>query len=310
MPSLFSKLTDLDFLNRVKPITLQRYGAALQPFTSWAMEEGLDPISAEDWDDALLDYRGLHVATMTKSKFITLVASLEFYLPQVKGKLCWSHTFISGWSRRTKIRHTVPVTKRTATLLAVHMAVRGAPRMGLGIMLQVRTGLRPGELLKLMPEHILFPEDQGDWSQATPVVIVLGAKGGTKSQRAQVALLHRGEPEFWSLLKTCRDATPPGHYLIPYTMATYRMELRNLEKILKVSIGWTPHSPRAGFATDQKLAGVSFEQIQEAGRWASQSSLRIYLDVVGATNGLRAIRMGGLSSQLEAANRLWPLYFR
>ena len=85
MPSLFSKLTDLDFLNRVKPITLQRYGAALQPFTSWAMEEGLDPISAEDWDDALLDYRGLHVATMTKSKFITLVASLEFYLPQVKG---------------------------------------------------------------------------------------------------------------------------------------------------------------------------------------------------------------------------------
>ena len=309
MPSVASRFLDPDFVNRVKPITLSRYQAALRPFTEWAMAESLDPISGEDWDDALLEYKALHPDTMTKAKFITLVAALEFYMPPVKGKLCWAHTMLSGWSRRTKTKHTVPLTRRPATLVAIHMASRGKPRLGLGLMLQVRTGLRPGELLNLLPQHLLFPEDQGDWNQDTPLIIVLGAKGGTKSQRAQVALVPPGETMLWELLRRCRDETPQGMFLFPYTLASYRLELKQIEANLGTGIGWSPHSPRAGFATDQKIAGVPFEQIREGGRWLSDSSLRIYLDVVGATNGLRAIRSKGLAGQVEAANKLWPLYF-
>ena len=177
MPTVASRFADPDFLSRVKPITLSRYRAALRPFTDWALSEGWDPVAPEDWDDALLEYKALHTDSLTKAKFTTLVAALEFFLPPVKGKLCWTHTMLGGWSRRTKTRHTVPVTKRPATLLAVHMASRGKPRLGLALMIQDRTGLRPGELLALLPEHVLFPEDQGDWSSSTPTVLVLGAKG-------------------------------------------------------------------------------------------------------------------------------------
>ncbi len=302
-------MLDPDFTGRVKPITLERYQAALRPFTTWALEEGLIPKTPLDWDEALLDFRALHCTTMTKAKFTTLVAALEFYQPPVKGHLKWCKTILAGWSRRTRVRHTTPLGRRPANLVALHMAARGNQRMGVGLMLQVRTGLRPGELLQLLPEHVMFPEDQGDWTSSSPIIIALGAKAGTKSQRAQVALIRPGEPHFWGVLRACRDTTPPGYFLFPYTMLAYRREIRSVERLLGVNMGWGPHSPRAGFATDLKLEGASFEDIRKGGRWLSDSSLRIYLDVIGATMVLRALRARGLAPQVVAADRLWPLYF-
>ena len=43
---------------------------------------------------------------------------------------------------------------------------------------------------------------------------------------------------------------------------------------------FTPHSGRAGFATDALLAGRDFTSIREDGRWLSDASLRVYLDAV------------------------------
>lgn len=309
MPALDNILQDPDFIGRVKAITLERYKAALRPFTAWAIQEGLNPTSPVEWDEALLDYRAVQCTTMTKAKFTTLVAALEFYQPPIKGRLVWCKTVLSGWSRRTKIRHTTPMGSKPGTLVAIHMAARGNPRMGLGLMLQIRTGLRPGELLQLLPEHIVFPEDQGVWDDTSPIIVALGAKAGTKAQRAQVAMIRPGEPHFWGALKACRDSTPAGYFIFPCTMLAYRREIQAVEKLLGVSMKWGPHSPRAGYATDMKLKGASFEEIREGGRWLSDSSLRIYLDVIGATLVLRAMRSQGLASQIMAAERLWPLYF-
>eukprot|EP00959_Pyramimonas_sp_CCMP1952_P295399 6178501-Pyramimonas_sp.AAC.1 len=46
--------------------------------------------------------------------------------------------------------------------------------------------------------------------------------------------------------------------------------------------GWSPHSPRSGWATDSRAEGASFAEIREGGRWVSDFSLRIHLDVRGA----------------------------
>ena len=45
-------------------------------------------------------------------------------------------------------------------------------------------------------------------------------------------------------------------------------------------INYSAHSPRAGFASDAFLAARDFVSIRGEGRWASDASLRIYLDVV------------------------------
>ena len=44
--------------------------------------------------------------------------------------------------------------------------------------------------------------------------------------------------------------------------------------------GYSPHSPRAGFASDAMLSARDFTSIREEGRWVSDQSLRIYLDGV------------------------------
>ena len=49
---------------------------------------------------------------------------------------------------------------------------------------------------------------------------------------------------------------------------------------------YTPHSPRAGWATQLRLSGTPFSEIQERGRWKNASTLRVYLDAVAASTTL------------------------
>ena len=147
-------------------------------FASWALLESLNACSPDNLDDALTWYKQSELPK--RSQFILVVSALEFCVPAVKGHLHWSHAAIAGWSKRVRIRHTLPLTKRPAKLLAIQMAVRGKRRLGVGLLLQVYTGLRPSELLNLQPEHLLFPQDQG-WSgnKSLPLVIALEMRHGT-----------------------------------------------------------------------------------------------------------------------------------
>ena len=51
-------------------------------------------------------------------------------------------------------KHTVPAGYELCLLLAAVLSSVGRPRVGLGILLQYRLGLRPGELCKLTPNDV------------------------------------------------------------------------------------------------------------------------------------------------------------
>ena len=305
---IYSKFADPDFLARIRPKTLETYKKTLLVFTNWAVAEGASPQEPEDWDDWLLEFKHSH-PDLKKSTFVVIMTAIEFFLPHVKRHLHWSHAVAKGWTRRVAINHTVPLTMRPAKLIAIHMASRGKPRMGIGLLLQTATGMRPGELIQILPEHLLFPEDQGPADADVPVVIALGVKFGTKVRRTQVALLHKQHKILWEALRACKRATPEGYFLFPFSLMTYRNEIKAVERLLNVSVGWTAHSPRAGYATDAGLAGMPFEEIREGGRWQSDSSLRTYLDIVSSAAVIRTLRLSGLAGQLNAAELHWPRYF-
>ena len=309
MPSYLRQLSNPIFQSWVKPKTLEIYKAALCQFTTWAIELILSLVDPAEWDDALLEFRYAYYQKLTKSKFSNLVASLEFFAPSLKRSLPWTHTMITAWARSLPIRHTVALTSGPGKLLAVHMAVRGFTRLALGMLIQISTGLRPGEMLGLMPEHVMLPEEQDTNRADGPTLLVLGVKHGTKARRAQVASLSAATAPLPLLLKLCKESTAPGNYLFPHTLADYRGRLRETEEVLGTSMHYTPHSPRAGFATEARLNGLPFEEIREAGRWQSDSSLRIYLDLVGSTATLRSLRARGFGPQLQEAEARWPCYF-
>jgi len=308
MPTLAQRLQDPCLLGRVKPITLQRYRSALLQFTTWATSQQLLPVTADDWDDALLEYR-YSSDHLTKSKFAMVVAALEFFLPQHRQRLPWCRAVLSGWGKKGFTRHTVPLTKKPAFLVAIHFVKFGKIRLGAGLILQVLTGMRPSEMLNIKAEHVLLPEDTGQAFDSAPIVIALGVLLNTKSKRPQVVTIPQTAVLLCKLLRKCREVTPPGYYMFPHTLAEYRMQMKRAERDMHISVGWGPHSPRAGWATDQKVEGTDFVAIREGGRWLSDSSLRCYLDILSATLVVRSLRESGLAAQVEAAGRLWPYYF-
>ena len=71
----------------------------------------------------------------------------------------------------------------------------------------------------------------------------------------------------------------PDDLLFPYSYAEYSATLLDAaQRSNTAHLGFSPHSPRAGKATQERLDGTAFETIREDGRWASATSLRIYLD--------------------------------
>ena len=181
--------------------------------------------------------------------------------------------------------------------------------MGLALVLQTHTGMRPGETLQIYPHHILFPEDAGATMAEQPVAIALGVRKGTKAKREQVARLFACDSDVAAVLRMCALATPPDQPMFPYSLDQYREAIKKLDNELGIAAGWGSHSPRAGFATDSINEGWRFEQVQECGRWLAASSLRIYLDAVGAAGVLVQARARGLGPALHWVSSHWVCYF-
>ena len=314
MPAVHGKLTGPRFLEthaavKVQESTLKRYRDVSEVFSAWALSNSYFPNTAGEWDDLLVEFLHEQGETYTRSKFSTLVAAVEFFFPQYKHKFNWSHQVLSGWNVSAEIRHTIPLGKHAAKLLATYFATYGHARLGLGMILQATVGLRPSEMLGLQAQDILLPEHQGRTLSEIPASLALGARTGTKVKRPQFVLLDKKQAKLVSFLRALVKRTPQHGRLFPASQSLYRALLVQAQLDLGVRVGWTPHSPRAGYATDARSEGVSFTEIQEVGRWASASSLRTYLDVVGSSNIAVTLKARGLADALRFSSEHWPRYF-
>ena len=124
-----------------------------------------------------------------------------------------------------------------------------------------------------------------------------------------MVLLREDDRDIVDRLVVAIAAAPAGSPIFPYALARYRALLKQTEQSLHLSVGWGPHSPRAGWATESRAEGLPFSEIREGGRWLSDSSLRIYLDVAGADGVLTKLRQAGLEDQLRWAGSYWWAYF-
>ena len=107
----------------------------------------------------------------------------------------------------------------------------------------------------------------------------MGTRAGTKAKREQATMLR--DSYLVGLLRfLVRTASVDGP-LVGVSYTTYRKLLKKVESLIGISAGYTPHSPRAGFASESYRDGMEFTAIKEQGRWLVDSSLRCYIDVVG-----------------------------
>ncbi|CAK0851604.1 unnamed protein product, partial [Prorocentrum cordatum] len=302
-----SRKLDSTSVEKVKPHTLAAYRAAAMKFVTYLDEHGFVPDGPEQRDDLLVEYK--NDMQMTKCKFEYAVAAVEFVFPRLRRKLTWSHSVIDAWRVSAEVKHAPPLGRAPANLAAIYLSCWGVPRLGVGLLLQVDRGLRPSEMLQLRAKDISLPSSRGGPDLQPNWVINLGAKSGTKAKRMQFAIILEQGGVLENLLHRVVLGTPPEGLLFPYSLVDYRHRLKQFEAALGLDIHWTPHSARAGFASDSVARGVPFQDIKEAGRWLTESSLRIYVDVVTASRVLAQAEQRGIAPLIREAAEKLPHYF-
>ena len=121
-------------------------------------------------------------------------------------------------------------------------------------------------------------------------------------------MLDRGELRLAYALRALKRATPTGLMLFPISYSRYRFLFQTAEAALGLQAHFTPHRPRAGWARDCAAEGVLFSEIKARGRWVSDSSLRTYLDVIGASSISVAVQAAGLAPAIAHVRDEWPRY--
>ena len=89
MPPLY---LDPDLARRIEASTLESYRRYGLPFANWLIQNRLSPMTSEEWDDLLVEWK--NAERVGKTHFMNAVAAVEFYFVSFKGELSWSRAVI------------------------------------------------------------------------------------------------------------------------------------------------------------------------------------------------------------------------
>ena len=264
----------------LRPDSANAYSKAVRDFAEWAQNRQLPVVYPAEIDRAAVLFA--QERKLTRARFETLCAALRRGLPQMKGNLSWSEMHGKHLLKFAPPTHKVPMLRFVALVAGYTMALDGFARAGALLILQVCTGMRPGELLGL---KILQGRPGVNSGNA---VLALGRRFGTKAGRPQFIVVHASEDATAIAIVNAFAATTKfGQSLTSLDYNSYsRLLAQTMAKLKLSNIGYTPHSPRAGWATTLRLGGMAFSEIQERGRWAQAATLRTYLDAVAASTTL------------------------
>ena len=248
----------------LRPDSAAAYQAAVKHFLHWSSNQNLPLIYPSEIDRAVALYA--KEAKLTRGKIETLTSALKRGMPSLKGQLHWADSHMKKLLRYAPPSHMVPMMRFVCVAVGHRMAMNGWARAGGLLILQGCTGLRSCEILGLTREDLVPGKPAVSNGNA---VTALGRKQGTKAGRAQFVVVHASEDQTaLALISAFVAATQPGKKLTNLNYNRFRGILDRALKDLGLSdLGYTPHSPRAGWATTLRLSGMRSTEIQERGRW-------------------------------------------
>jgi len=291
-------------LSDLKPTTQAQYRKVLAEFQSWATGKRLRLFTLQDVDRAAYEFVGAHA----RGKGEYLIAALLRVYPHIRGHLFWTVARMKVVASHAQRVHHLPMPWLVCVGIAWVCAVEERkPRRAAALLLQWRFGLRPRELLDVIGDDLYVAPPGGGMS-----FLRVGGRRGTKARRPQVV---RAWDHDWFanfLLRLFRAATEDGSPLCDITVYHHWAALiARLVARLFPDFRWTPHCLRAGWATHRHTSGQSFVELREDGRWASDASLRVYLDVVATANILSDPSIAPLLQwllQLERQMSSWLVF--
>ena len=297
----------------MKPGAYKQYQKGVFGFLCFLAWYQLNPYDAIGFDDFLIEWKndncwGGGDRNPRKSDFEMALAGIEKAIPSYAGQLTQSHRILSSWRAAIGVSHTVPMSRPWVILLSTWMSQMGQPRIGATLIIQYVQCLRPSEAINLFSDHYLLPEEFPPLEGRG--VLFLGPRGGTKAGRPQHSLID--DPLVLFLLRHFRRTIPKGQRLCTMrSLTAYSEWIARAAFFFGLAfVGWTPHSPRAGRASDLTLANHPFWAIRELGRWQCDRTLRRYLDIVAVAGGELALKLQSYLPLVRSIEADFTKHFR
>ncbi len=184
---------------KISDTSLELYKSAGLNFVRYLYGARANPDLAPDWDMWLIEWKNDPEEKVTKAQFSYTIASVEHFFPMFKGSLPLARAALTGWETLHATRHTVPMGKSPASLVALHFIADGRPRLAAGLLLQVNKGTRPTEMLNIRTTDVVFP----DVSTEGNIVIRLGTRIGTKAKREQFIVIRQRTSTAHQIARRC-----------------------------------------------------------------------------------------------------------
>ena len=255
-------------MGRVTQATQIKYAKAVLPFCKYVSENDLF-----HGLEALEGAVGLFLPQVRDQDLRMLSGGLRFFFPFI-GKTRISAD-LKGLEKSNERRPRVPASKKLSRAFTHYMWGELSFAEATGVQVMWDAKLRTCEALKVRAVDIIFSSDS-----VKNTTIRLGK---TKNGREQAAVLDvgcLGERMLRILVRCSRNRQEPLFHFGSY--ARVHKYCCKFRVHYGLGIEFTPHSLRAGSATNDKLEGVSMADIQWRGRWESMSTARGYVDVVYA----------------------------
>lgn len=291
--SFMSRVQNITHLHSlsVKDSTLSVYSVATMAFADWLGQQRLSVSTLPELDDTL----ALYIALLydddprrgTRQTAVNTYAGLEFFFPAVEKGFRTARRAIRGWDNTVPAKPPLPISQCILEAVCGQLLHRNKVSVALAICVAFSGYLRAMELLNLRRADVLFPQDprqvsSGSGEEDEGLIISVSKTGTNQFVVISDRSLLQGLDIYCSTSRLSAD-----DYLFPFTYTQFHTEFR----LALSSIGLKPdqftlHSIRHGGATSDLLKGVTFEDIQQKGRWVSAKSCKRYLN---AGSGLMAL---------------------
>ena len=268
---------------RVRPQTLRLYEAALAWFF-FHSSLSLDtlPDSTEVLDDQVSNSIELAWAEGESRSLIgNLLSGLQFFVPNLKGKLRFSWLLWAEWGKKEWPVRAPPFSKAACMAIVYTIWTEGFPRLALLVLLGYHRFMRTREFLDVTLSQCIFLHD---------AVQIFLPQSKTGPRRQALDHVHVADPHLVSGLRALSQGLQPVSLLRGcitihdfYTIFASAVSDCGLDPQL-----YKPYGLRRGGATEHFSRTGSLDKTMDIGRWSSVRTAKIYVNTALLEFGSRA----------------------
>jgi integrase len=275
--------------------TYQDYSRSIERFYKWFNKKYSKSIKGSHaMDMALTKYfHYLYDRGYGVSRASSLFSAILFFYPQYHRKLNVSFQAWRGWKRMEPSIHKPALSWELTVLIAATAARDYGIQYALIILLSFDCYLRPKEATLLQCDDISFIRNSNiDSQNNNGFCIAIRIK---KGKRDQNATLYINNPSIAKLIyryyRHCHGLVSSDNYFFGISYSNYLRVFKEIISVMDLPSSIKPHSMRHSGVTHDYMRGTEFARLRERGRWASDNTLRSYLNVsIALVNDLQAPR--------------------